>query len=170
MKRTLLIITLLFLAACTASTDGMPTQKGCQIDSDCVCGGMLKEGGDCFVGNKEWSEGKVDFSLQCPDFCSGIAGNMETKCVKGSCEVVVQGEAAQNTQCVENSDCIVTGCSGHICKPASEEQKSPTFTTCEWTEAYGCVKKSTCGCFAGTCRWDQTHDYVQCLQKAQEDI
>jgi len=53
----------------------------CKQDSDCACG-ISKETGECFYGNKAF----VDTSRQCPDFCTGIAGNLVIKCVDDTCK------------------------------------------------------------------------------------
>jgi hypothetical protein len=53
----------------------------CTQDSDCACG-RHRITGDCFYGNREY----VNTSAQCPDFCTGIAGNFETKCLEGVCK------------------------------------------------------------------------------------
>ncbi len=52
----------------------------CKADSDCACGANIKTG-ECFYGNKDF----VDTKKQCPDFCSGFAGNLEIKCVNNEC-------------------------------------------------------------------------------------
>ncbi|MFN3528064.1 MAG: beta-propeller domain-containing protein, partial [Candidatus Altarchaeaceae archaeon] len=58
-------------------------EKSCKIDSDCSCGVHIKTG-ECFYGNKNF----VDSSKQCPDFCTGIAGNFEIKCIEGECKQI----------------------------------------------------------------------------------
>ncbi|MBN2202684.1 MAG: hypothetical protein JW700_00660 [Candidatus Aenigmarchaeota archaeon] len=55
-------------------------QKYCNVDSDCECG-IHVETGECFIGNNEY----VDTSIQCPDFCTWIAGNLEISCVDNIC-------------------------------------------------------------------------------------
>lgn len=55
----------------------------CVSDSDCACGVHI-ESRVCFTGNKEY----VDISDQCPDFCTGIAGNFEVRCVENTCKSV----------------------------------------------------------------------------------
>ncbi len=52
----------------------------CEEDADCACG-VHWQTEDCFVGNQNY----VDTETQCPDFCTGIAGNLETKCVQNKC-------------------------------------------------------------------------------------
>ncbi|MEM1577560.1 MAG: hypothetical protein QXM27_00885 [Candidatus Pacearchaeota archaeon] len=55
----------------------------CKDDSDCACG-IDKETGECAFGNKEY----IDTSKQCPDFCTGIGGNLGVKCINNSCKIV----------------------------------------------------------------------------------
>lgn len=54
----------------------------CEIDSDCACGKDIE--GNCFIGSKEL----VNTSDQCPDYCTGIAGNLEIKCINNTCTQV----------------------------------------------------------------------------------
>lgn len=55
----------------------------CRIDGDCKCG-VDKESGECFYGNKKY----VNEEIQCPDFCSGISGNLQIKCIDKVCTQV----------------------------------------------------------------------------------
>jgi hypothetical protein len=59
----------------------------CKLDSDCICGGK-DENGACFVGNIEFYNQYVNKTESCPDFCTGIAGNLQTKCINNSCSIV----------------------------------------------------------------------------------
>ncbi|CEG12416.1 Uncharacterized serpin-like protein MA_3388 (modular protein) [groundwater metagenome] len=59
------------------------SEKSCNVDSDCACGIHIKTGA-CFYGNKNF----VDTTKQCPDFCTGIAGNFEIKCIDGECKQI----------------------------------------------------------------------------------
>lgn len=52
----------------------------CLTASDCSCGVHIVSR-ECFRGQKEF----VDASTQCPDFCTGIAGNFITTCAKNQC-------------------------------------------------------------------------------------
>ena len=56
-------------------------KKYCYHDSDCACGVSI-DTGDCFYGNKAF----VNASQQCPDFCTGIGGNLVINCVNNTCE------------------------------------------------------------------------------------
>ena len=57
----------------------------CEKDGDCVCGGKDLATGECFIGNIEYYGSCVDKTKDCPDFCSGITGEMRLKCEKNSC-------------------------------------------------------------------------------------
>lgn len=97
-------VSLIFLVACTSQSPSVPnvskSSQGlqghsriadplwCQVDDDCACGGIDKNTGECFVGNLAYQREFVDVSHQCPDFCSGIAGNLVTKCVNNKCQNV----------------------------------------------------------------------------------
>src|SRR3989338_2430353 len=131
-------------------------QRMCSTDTDCVCGGQIIESGDCFIGNKDWAKGNVDFSKDCPDFCTGIAGHLKTKCVKNQCTSV--SRLQQNTapapaetqepeliECNADADCVSTGCSGQLCLPRGKVQAKPMFTTCDYRDEYGCLKETSCG-------------------------
>ncbi len=54
--------------------------KYCSADADCACGVHVSTG-ECFYGNSAF----VNTEVQCPDFCTGIAGNLDIKCEGGRC-------------------------------------------------------------------------------------
>lgn len=77
----LLLLTLLVFG-CEEKTPTLEEMKFCQTVDDCACG-TLKTDGSCFAGNKKY----VNTQEQCPDFCSGIAGNLKLTCSKNNqCE------------------------------------------------------------------------------------
>lgn len=58
------------------------SEKSCQADGDCACGRRV-ETRECFFGNAKY----VDPNLKpCPDFCGGLDGKMQTRCVNGECK------------------------------------------------------------------------------------
>lgn len=57
----------------------------CKSDRDCVCG-IDKETKACSYGNKKF----IDTSEQCPDFCTGIDGDLTIKCISDRCVQGVQ--------------------------------------------------------------------------------
>lgn len=59
----------------------------CKDDSDCACG-RNKTTKECSLGNKQYIDSSA--SAQCPDFCSGIGGNLRIKCVSNKCQQVAQ--------------------------------------------------------------------------------
>ncbi len=75
----------------------------CNVDADCICGGIDKQTKDCFVGNKLYASKHVDLSRDCPDFCSGIAGHLETKCVDHVCENVPREGWNKPVACTEEA-------------------------------------------------------------------
>lgn len=81
---TLALIATAVLSGCTQS-GAVPEEKRCALASDCACGvriGEVEAGQNhCFYGNKAF----VNESVQCPDYCTGIAGNLEITCVLGEC-------------------------------------------------------------------------------------
>lgn len=110
MKKYLFVF-LFFLAACAQQ---IPSQDYCDVDSDCVCGGIDKSAQDCFVGNKQYYEsGAVDTSKDCPDFCTGIGGHLVTKCVDNKCINVNRNtfpECSNDVDCVRSSCCHASSC------------------------------------------------------------
>ncbi|MEM2768558.1 MAG: hypothetical protein QXL50_01370 [Candidatus Pacearchaeota archaeon] len=67
----------------TSEITGSSSKLFCQTDSDCACG-VDKETRECAFGNKKY----IDTSKQCPDFCTGIGGNLGVKCINNSCKIV----------------------------------------------------------------------------------
>jgi hypothetical protein len=79
------------------------SEKSCSIDSDCACG-KHKTTRECFVGNKKY----VNTTEQCPDFCTGIGGNFETKCIDNKCKKVNKNAVCQEGTTEENGKCMFT--------------------------------------------------------------
>ncbi len=63
----------------------------CQNDDECICGGIDTQTNDCFMGNKNYYDLFVNKDQDCPDFCTGIDGRLQTACVKNAC-TLVRGE------------------------------------------------------------------------------
>ena len=125
--------------------------RECSSDSDCACG-RHKESGECFYGNKEFVA-----AGECPDFCSGIAGNLAIRCVNNTCKQV----ALALQECDSDADCAAAGCSMQLCVPRS---KVDVITTCEWRSEYDCLRLTQCGCAAGRCAWQKSDAYRQCME------
>lgn len=87
--------------------------------------------------------------------CSGSFSCEQNKCV-WSCS-----SGFKTVECLEDSNCVVTGCSSQLCAPSQE--KSGLITTCEYKEEYSCLKKTSCGCVSGTCQWKDNLEYRSCI-------
>ena len=74
--------------ACISGKCVVKNSKYCETDADCACGTDIDTGA-CAVGNKKY----IDAKKQCPDFCSGIAGNLNIRCVDNKCLL----ESVKNT-------------------------------------------------------------------------
>ncbi|PIY60389.1 hypothetical protein COY95_02025 [Candidatus Woesearchaeota archaeon CG_4_10_14_0_8_um_filter_47_5] len=179
-KSTVIIYALLFallfsgillVAGCLPATPPLPKAKdklACSQDSDCVCGGIDTETGTCFLGNKEYFKAHVNQSRVCPDFCGGIAGNLELRCVNASCRQVSKtapNPALPGSECTASADCAVGGCSGQLC--GTREKMQDIMTTCEFRKEYGCYSLTSCSCISGRCQWKETPEFSACLQGTQ---
>jgi eight-cysteine-cluster-containing protein len=92
------------------------------------------------------------------DECEG-----EWRCAHGRC--VWDCAITPPGECSSDSDCTTGGCSGEICISKSEE---PPITTCEWREEYGCLELNNCKCIGGKCKWEDTEDYLSCLEDVKK--
>lgn len=119
----------------------------CNSATDCACGVDI-DSGQCAVANAQY----VDTQEQCPDFCTGIAGNLVTVCEDHRCGLEAR-------ECWSDDDCVRTGCSGQLCS------YHDVTTTCEWLEVYACYNEdyTSCGCQDGFCAFEQTSDFLECL-------
>lgn len=130
---------LIFVVACGPAVSQSPPApigpQSCVVDSDCVCGGIDKATDDCFVGNKDYAKDNVDFGRDCPDFCAGIAGHLETKCVKNTCQNVVrEGGLGAPVACTMDAKVCPDGSSVGRQGPSCE------FAPCPG-EQVGCTKE-----------------------------
>jgi len=195
MKRLFVFsIIFLFILGCApgkVADDGvLPSRSdiskidSCVSDSDCTCGGIDKLSGKCFLGNKEYYSKYVDTSKSCPDFCSGMTGNLVVKCIDNKCmqvlecladadceeggclnnRCVVKGVKPKGSECSANSDCKRDGCSGQLCRPSSAK---PMVTTCEFLPEYDCLRMISCGCVNGLCAWNKDTEYEKCVSDAK---
>ena len=57
----------------------------CENASDCICGGIDEKTGRCFIGNIDYYSKYVNKTAVCPDFCGGIASNLEIRCENNAC-------------------------------------------------------------------------------------
>ncbi|MFC1723226.1 hypothetical protein ACFL0V_03740 [Nanoarchaeota archaeon] len=116
MKRLIVLLLIsVFLFGCGSEPDVelevedsvKPEMNTCTVDQDCVCGGVVKDTGKCFIGGKNYYEKYVDKDQNCPDFCSGLDGNLVVKCVRGKC--------MQMYECIMDIDCEKGRCLNNRC-------------------------------------------------------
>ncbi len=146
-----LFLIIIFIMIGIATLEGIKPaekEKFCFSDSDCACGAGIT--GECFYGNKNF----VNASEQCPDFCAGIGGNLELKCINNECKQV--------PECSADADCGTGGCSGQIC--GQKDKAQGIITTCVYLREYDCLKKTACGCVSGKCEWKKTQEYLDCMK------
>ncbi|MBI4176750.1 MAG: hypothetical protein HY516_00120 [Candidatus Aenigmarchaeota archaeon] len=79
----LILVTVVSIGVILYGQKTLGSEKFCSADSDCACGVNTRTK-ECFYGNEKY----VDKNSQCPDFCSGIGGNLGIKCVKNECTQV----------------------------------------------------------------------------------
>lgn len=125
----------------------------CTTDSDCTCGGIDTKTGDCFIGNKEYSARNVNQSQQCPDFCSGIAGHLETKCVEKKCTQVTKPR--EQVGCQEDAKLCPDGTAVGRVAPDCEFAPCPTTydigSISHWLCEDGSWKQNPEQCFENSC-------------------
>ena len=170
------------------SEQDLENREYCTEDTDCICGGIDPATGGCFIGSRSYYENYVDKDSTCPDFCTGIAGNLAIKCVDNKCiqmyECIMDSECEEgescvsnrcvssgqgssdqgNTECKSDSDCRKGGCSGQLCEPKS---LPPRATNCEFLPEYECFKHTECGCTDGKCAWAESSEYDACVKQAR---
>jgi eight-cysteine-cluster-containing protein len=205
------LLTLLLLTACaqTPLTKGGQTPPAttekpavtdklvCSIDEDCICQGTDKTTGNCYMGNKQYYDANVDKTKDCPDFCTGIAGNMMIKCIDNRCTqtfgCVIDDECDEGKRCVNNrcaeQDATTpipppivktpntpsSGCNsdsdcttGGCSGTICQAKKSPpVITTCEYRPEYACYRQIQCGCVNGACTWKEDANFKTCVKNAQ---
>lgn len=118
------------------------SKDACQADNDCVCGGIDTKTGNCFVGNRKYYDLFVNKAQDCPDFCNGIAGNLDTKCVENVCRVVKREPVSGTIPCTTVADCKSVSanhpdvqCIGVPCAPCPPDHPGPCAPcpkVCAW--------------------------------------
>ncbi|MFH1063883.1 MAG: eight-cysteine-cluster domain-containing protein [Candidatus Woesearchaeota archaeon] len=159
----------------------------CSRDVDCICGGIDTFTGKCFLGNRGYHDKYVDDSQDCPDFCTGMSGNLIMRCVNSECmqtyECLSDSDCGVGKRCKGNScvlslqvsecktdaDCTRSGCSGNLCT-ASSGKDDGIATTCEFLPEYECLSMVSCGCDDGSCGWSSSPDYERCVADARESM
>ena len=70
--------------------------------------------------------------------------------------------------CTTNDDCTTAGCSGEIC--TTKENAKNVVTACVYREWYDCLKYTSCVCIQGKCQWNETMEFVKCMEKFKGKI
>ncbi|MBW3019573.1 hypothetical protein KY329_05310 [Candidatus Woesearchaeota archaeon] len=142
MRKIIMCVLALFVASCAVVPPQNATENPfldnalfCNVDADCTCGGLVKQTGDCFIGNKLYQSMHVDTSKQCPDFCTGIAGNLEVKCVDQVCKHVAQEMVACTEEAKLCPDGSAVGRTGPNCEfaPCPGESVKLTVREVMWS-------------------------------------
>jgi len=81
----MIILVMAFAVYFYFSGEDLVSEKSCNRDADCECG-VHVETGECFYGNKDYVD--TDPAKACPDFCAGVDGGFEIRCVENLCRQV----------------------------------------------------------------------------------
>lgn len=100
-------------------------------------------------------------SLAMPVSCNVYPEEPTCKCfeslVKSEQDTIPVTYKCVQTECMKDSDCIRTGCSGNICSATTQ------VSTC--TANPSCYQDAECGCVDGLCRWENKDIINLCLNK-----
>lgn len=82
----------------------------CETDEDCICGGVDKQTGICFMGNKKYHELYVDKDAEChfDEFCTGPGDNLVMRCMVNEC--IQMFECLEDYKCGEGEKCVRNKC------------------------------------------------------------
>ncbi|MCD4771440.1 hypothetical protein K8R30_03415 [archaeon] len=78
-------LVVIFAVYFSFSGEELISEKSCDRDADCECG-VHVETRECFYGNKDYVDSNP--AKACPDFCAGIDGSFEIRCVENLCRQV----------------------------------------------------------------------------------
>ncbi|RLI91476.1 MAG: hypothetical protein DRO90_02335 [Candidatus Altiarchaeales archaeon] len=159
--------------------------KECVFAKDCEGREHANCSGDwlCIDGKCVWSCGECSLSLcdckcylrgETPEEKSGKTCELDClskynisgcKYVSGRCVPVYANrqEEVEGAECNVDDDCGTGGCSNQICGP--KEKVKGIITTCEYRPEYECLKLTSCKCIKGKCKWEETEEYEECLEK-----
>jgi len=88
--------------------------------------------------------------------------------VKERCDEINVTTNEQEIQCVNDSDCIATGCSNAFCAPLNNNL---TFTTCDYKSYYACYQPemnlTSCSCVNGKCDWERSEPFSTCVENGE---
>lgn len=62
----------------------------CTKDTDCICNGINPKDNSCYLGNKIYYDKFIKNNQTCPDFCTGIAGNLKIVCTLNKCTQITK--------------------------------------------------------------------------------
>lgn len=68
----------------------------------------------------------------------------------------------ETAECITDENCGVGGCSGEVCTTLSKSKE--IVTICVWKPEYECLKKTSCGCIKGKCKWEENQAYKECME------
>jgi eight-cysteine-cluster-containing protein len=144
MKEKIIITLLLlsfFIVGCTNYVK--VDENYCSSDSDCACGSHISTGA-CFYGNKDY----VNTLKQCPDFCTGIGGNLEIRCVNNGCasmNTMNEDYCEVDSDCVRQNSCCDCGLGKYVNK------RFQVYPKCDGPRCQ-CVERESVGrCFDNKC-------------------
>lgn len=140
--------------------------RACTVDADCTCGVNVVTK-TCDYGIAAC----IDSSQQCPDFCGGIAGNLEIVCKDNQCVQITRPASTCTTDadCKYGAEWCVTGAcvpcdnSGQVCtiacllvEPRNGCQPCKCQTSfCGWSSNGPCASDADCttgGCSGQVCQ------------------
>ena len=139
--------------ACVNGQCAVESAQYCDRDSDCSCGTDINSG-QCAYGNKKY----INETKQCPDYCSGIAGDKEIICENHKCT-----QAAKKLDCKTDSDCVPEQC----CHPTTcintGGKKPCTMLNGKFLCTQICsgpidCGAGSCGCVNGKCAVESAKD------------
>ncbi len=171
---------------CFCSDDGFVgcTEMACPPNGECNTNSDCGPNQECVATPCYCNPNDADCDLDsCPNFCvdvpGGGCGDDDSICADGyhceetcfeACPGCMPGAPCPpctqtcESQCVpdapEPTECVVTGCSAHICAP------EPMASTCEWADYYQCYQLAECGSdAAGQCGWQPNAAFVACMEQ-----
>ncbi len=112
-----LVLSIVVLSTVFAGCGKLIDEKSCVSNEDCACGVHINTG-DCFVGNKAY----VNTEKQCPDFCTGIAGNLGTVCSNSKCQTLNTAYCDSDNDCVRKNSCCDCGLGSYVNKNYQDEE------------------------------------------------
>ncbi|MBD3398140.1 eight-cysteine-cluster domain-containing protein [Candidatus Micrarchaeota archaeon] len=152
----------------TEARDGCYLNVALEKGTPELCGYLSEElQADCYI-EFAWKYKSVDYCISIDDDekkqeCIDVVTEQEEEPpLEEEEEPGEESEQEDTTECQADSDCVVAGCSSQLCVP---KELSDVVTTCEYLEEYECLPLTTCGCYNGTCGWEQNQEYLNCLDE-----